>query len=310
MAVGTITLAESGVLSFHIADGKLCKDLEQSKFYACFPDMILLAVECADLMIYDIEVPGGVERKNIELVLNNELSYLLPLNLDEVCWGYKQNSENHFSVYVLKKERFYAILAIISQNNLFCDVICPVLPETLPDDLRNFVPVALNIPKDNRPVRNKTSRILYFLLLAISVVMYGLVFWGKYSAFQKEYSVLKSETTAKNRQFKQIQNEFGKLSSEKELLEQVNALNLKLDSLLPLLQELNAMLPKHMWITNYVQHSNTVDLTIQSSQDEPNFYRHLSQAKSFKIVNLRKSRGGNSTVIFYVKLQGGRNEQP
>lgn len=310
MAVGTIILTESGTLSFYIADGKLSKELEQPSFYACFPDMILLAVECADLMIYDIEVPGGVERKNIELVLNNELSYLLPLNLDEVCWGYKQNSENHFSVCVLKKERFDSILTKVSQDNLFCDVICPVLPETLPDDWRKFVPVTLTIPKENRPVRNKTSRILYFLLLAISVVMYGLVFWGKYSAFQKEYSVLKSETTAKNRQFKQIQNEFGKLSSEKELLEQVNALNLKLDSLLPLLQELNAMLPKHMWITNYVQHSNTVDLTIQSSQDEPNFYRHLSQAKSFKIVNLRKSRGGNSTVIFYVKLQGGRNEQP
>jgi hypothetical protein len=70
-------------------------------------------------------------------------------------------------------------------------------------------------------------------------------------------------------------------------------------------QEMPQQLPKHMWITNYVQHGNTIDLTIQSSQDETNFYRHLSQAKSFKIVNLRKSRGGNSTVIFYVKLQGG-----
>ena len=310
MAVGTIILAESGALSFHVSDGKLCKDLERSKFYACFPEIIFLAAECSDLMIYDIEIPRCVERKNIELVLNNELSYLLPLEPDEVRWGYKHNSENHFSVYVLKKDRFDSILTIVSKDDLVCDVICPVQPGTLPDNLQKFIPVTLSVPKENRPVRNKTSRVLYFLLLAISVIIYGLVFWGKYSAFQKEYSVLRSETTAKNRQFKQIQNEFGKLSSEKELLDQLNALNLKLDSLLPLLLELNAMLPKHMWITNYVQHSNTVDLTIQSSQDEPNFYRHLSQAKSFKIVNLRKSRGGNSTVIFYVKLQGGRNEQP
>ena len=305
MAVGTIVLTESGSLSFHIADGKLSKELEQPRFYACFPEMILLAVECADLMIYDIEIPGGVERKNIELVLNNELSYLLPLNFDEVCWGYKQNSENHFSVCVLKKERFDSILTIVSQNSLFCDVICPVLPETLPDDLRKFVPVTLTIPKENRPVRNKTSRILYFLLLLISVTMCGFIFWSKYSTFQKEYTVLKSATADKNRQFKQIQSDFGKLSTEKELLDQIKGLNLKMNSLLPLLHELNTMLPKHMWITNYVQHGNTIDLTIQSSQDEPNFYRHLSQAKSFKIVNLRKSRGGNSTVIFYVKLQGG-----
>ena len=305
MAVGTIVLTESGSLSFHIADGKLFKEIEQPKFYARFPEMILLAAECPDLMIYDIEVPNGVERKNIESVLKNELSYLLPLELDDVRWGYKQNSVNHFSVYVLKKERFDSILTKVSQDNLFCDVICPVLPETLPDDLRKFVPVTLTISKENRPVRNKTSRILYFLLLVISVTICGFILWGKYSTFQKEYTVLKSETADKNRQFKQIQSEFGKLSLEKELLDQVKGLNLKMDSLLPFLHELNTMLPKHMWITNYVQHGNTIDLTIQSSQDEPNFYRHLSQAKSFKIVNLRKSRGGNSTVIFYVKLQGG-----
>ena len=305
MAVGTIVLDESGSLSFHIADGKLSKELEQSKFYACFPEMILLAAECPDLMIYDIEVPNGVERKNIESVLKNELSYLLPLELDDVRWGYKHNSGNHFSVYVLKKESFESILSIISQNNLVCDIFCPVLPEPLPDDLQKFVPITLTIPKENRPVRNKTSRILYFLLLLISVTMCGFIFWSKYSTFQKEYSVLKSATADKNRQFKQIQSDFGKLSTEKELLDQIKGLNLKMNSLLPLLHELNTMLPKHMWITNYVQHGNTIDLTIQSSQDEPNFYRYLSQAKSFKIVNLRKSRGGNSTVIFYAKLQGG-----
>ena len=305
MAVGTIVLTESGSLSCHIADGKLFKELEQSKFYARFPEMILLAAECPDLMIYDIEVPNGVERKNIESVLKNELSYLLPLELDDVRWGYKHNSGNHFSVYVLKKESFESILTTISKNNLVCDIFCPVLPETLPDDLQKFVPITLTIPKENRPVRNKTSRILYFLLLVISVAICGFLFWGKYSTFQKEYSVLKSATADKNRQFKQIQSDFGKLSSEKELLDQIKASNLKLDSLLPILHELNSLLPKHMWITNYVQHGNTIDLTIQSSQDEPNFYRHLSQAKSFKIVNLRKSRGGNSTVIFYAKLQGG-----
>ena len=45
MAVGTIVLDESGTLSFYIADGKQSKELEQTKFYACFPEMILLAVE-------------------------------------------------------------------------------------------------------------------------------------------------------------------------------------------------------------------------------------------------------------------------
>ena len=45
--------------------------------------------------------------------------------------------------------------------------------------------------------------------------------------------------------------------------------------------------------------------TIESSKDEPNFFRHLSGAKGFKVISLRKSRGGNSTVIFYVKIKGG-----
>ena len=231
MAIGTIVLTESGTLSFHIADGKLSKELEQSKFYALFPEKILLAVECLDLMIYDIEIPNSVERRNIESVLKNELSYCLPLQLDDVRWGYKHNSDNHYSIYVLRKERVDSILTTISKNNLVCDIFCPVFPEILPDDLQKFVPITLTIPEENRPVRNKTSRILYFLLLVISIAICGFIFYGKYSTFQKQYSILKFATADKNRQFKQIQSNFGKLSSEKELLDQIKTSNLKIDSL-------------------------------------------------------------------------------
>lgn len=305
MAVGTILLRDSGVFSFHIADGKKVREFDRSKFYERNPDVIWFAAACPDLMIYEIEIPGGVDRKNIELILGNELSYRLPLELEDVRWGYRHGPDNRFLVYVLTRKRFDSILTVISKNDFTCDFFCPLPQEKVPDEQDRIIPVSLSIPKENRPVRNRTSRILYFLLLLLSLAMFGSILWEKYGNFQREYNNLKSMTSNKGREFKQIQDEFGKLSAEKELSDQISGLGLNLDSLMPTLCELNVMLPKHMWITNYVQHSNVIDITIQSSQDEPNFFRHLSSAKTFKIVNLRKSRGGNSTVIFYAKLKGG-----
>ena len=46
--------------------------------------------------------------------------------------GLKNKAPNMDTLELLKKERFDSILTKVSQDNLFCDVICPVLPETLP----------------------------------------------------------------------------------------------------------------------------------------------------------------------------------
>ena len=308
MSIGAIIKKQSGMLSFYIVDGEVYKELEQTQFYTSLPENIYFLPESPDLMVYDIEIPTKIEYKNIELVLCNELSYLLPVELDDVRWGYKRNTDTRFSIYVLKKEHFDSCITFITNNNLTCDYLYPMSPETSPEDLCKFVPVTMTIPKEIRPVRNKAYRVFYFVLLIISAILCGSIFWNKYAIFHREYITLKTAIANKNKEFKRIQHEFGKLMSEKELLVKIRGLNLNMNSLLPILHELNAKLPKHMWITNYVQHSNIIDLTIQSSQDEPNFFRHLSLAETFKIINLRKSRSGNSTVIFYAKLQGSSNE--
>lgn len=307
MTIGIIQIDEEKQFSFQISDGKVCRDIEKSNFEKQYFDQIICIAQSDNLMIYNIILPPGIERKNIENALQNELEYLLPLDVSEIVWSFQGNGENHFSIRVLRKEKFSAILESLKQHDLRCDTVYPV--SNLSDfDLtcvKTFSPVSMQIPKDIRPVRNKFSKAIYWLLVAIAIFLLAAVYVEKYNFFSKENLQLSTVITQNTKVFRSIQQDLGNLSKEKELFDKISNLKLNLQPALPLLQELSQMLPGHMWIINYVQHGEIIDITIESSKDEPNFFRHLSGAKNFKIISLRKSRGGNSTVIFYVKLKGG-----
>ena len=58
-----------------------------------------------------------------------------------------------------------------------------------------------------------------------------------------------------------------------------------------------------MWVTNYSQNYDSADLTLSASKDEPNLYRLIGENETYAIMNLRKSRGYNDTVSFFVKLR-------
>ena len=307
MTIGIIQIDEEKSISFCSSDGKLCRDWTKDSFIKQYFDAIICVVKCNTLMIYDLALPSGIEQKNIVNTLQHELEYLLPLDLSETVWGYQNNGENNFSISVLRKEKFTEICDLLKQSALQCDNFYPVhdISDFDLSAFKRFSPVTMQVSKDIRPVRNKLSKVIYWLLLITATVLLITVYVEKYKVFRKENQQLSAVIAKNTKMFRATQQEFGKLSTEKELFDKIGNLKLNLQPVLPVLQELSWMLPAHMWIINYVQHGEIIDITIESSKDEPNFFRHLSGAKSFTIISLRKSRGGNSTVIFYVKLKGG-----
>ena len=306
MTIGIIQIDEGKSISFCSSDGKLCRNRTKESFVKQYFDAVICVVTCSKLMIYDITLPSGIEQKNIANTLQHELEYLLPLDLSETVWGYQNNGENNFSILVLRKEKFTEICDLLKQSALQCDNFYPV-HDTSDFNLatfKRFSPITMQVSRDIRPVRNKFSKVIYWLLLITAAVLLITVYVEKYKVFSKENQQLSAVIAKNTKIFRTTQQEFGKLSTEKELFDKIGNLNLNLQPVLPVLQELSLMLPTNMWIINYVQHGEFIDITIESSKDEPNFFRHLSRAKSFKIISLRKSRGGNSTLIFYVKLKG------
>ena len=296
MTFGIIHVDDGKPVSFQVTDGRIYRDLEMVDFKEQYFDQVLCIARFDNLMVYNITLPQGIKRKNIINALKNELNYLLPLDISAIVWCVQFCEENIFSVQVLLKEKFVASIECLKQHNLKCDILYPVLKVSDFDlmSLKNFSSESMQIPKEIRPVRNKLSKMIYWFLFTAAILLFISVYIGKYRNFDKENT----------KAFRVIQQEFSNLSTEKELFEKIGNLKPNLQSVFPVLQDLSQMLPKHMWIINYVQHGEMIDMTIESSKDESNFFRFLSGAKKFQVISLRKSRGGNSSVVFYIKLKG------
>ena len=306
MTTGIIQIDDKKSIAFRIFDGKRYRNSECKAFANQYFDVICCIAQFNDLVVYHMTLPQGIERKNIISALLHELEYVLPINFAEIVWGYHADGGNKFSVYVLRKEKFTDIIDLLKKQRLQCDILYPVqnLTSSVTMDFNNFVSVSMNVPKNNRPARNKLLKTFYWLFLIASIVLLIKIQIDKFQVFCQENRKISSIIDQHTRIYRTVQQEFSKLSAEKKLLKKMNELKFNLQSVFPLMQELSRMLPSHMWITNYAQHGDIIDLTIESSKDEPNFFRHLSGAKNFQIISLRKSRGGNSTIIFYVKLKG------
>ena len=305
MTIGIIKSEKSGEFSFSISDGKILKMIDRTFFDCQYFESIYLVSDVAGTMVYDITVPTGLESRNIESVLLGELEYRLPVDIENVVWGYLKISAIEFKILAMRKDKFEHILSATSKQGITCDFVYPASLLSKDGGFGKFIPVTMNVPKELKPVRHRASRMLYALLILFVFLVCGFIFFEKHQNFQAQFSRLRPVTNQLNNELKQAQSRFGKLSTEKELLEQITAQRLNLSPILPDLLELTKKLPDYMWVTNYLQNGEMLDITIEAGKDEPNFYRLLADSKRFKIVNLRKSRGANETVIFYLKLKGG-----
>lgn len=306
MAIGIVQVSAEGELTFAVFDGRGLRTLDRVRFAALYLDGIYFLPPSDHSLCYEVETPPGVERRNLKTILQEELRYRLPIELDEVVWGYREAARHKFILYVLKRGDFEDFLRTLREHGVCCDFICPQPTPAAAGELAKFTPVTMEIPKELRPARNRVPRLLYFLLLFLVLVVCIWIFNGKYQSFQTESRKLQELSRQYRQEQKRLQAEAGRLAADKDLYERIQGMKLNLVSTFPVFQELTTRLPEYMWVSNFVWNGDFLDITIESSRDEPNFYRLLAGAKPFEIVNLRKSRGARSAVVFYVKLKGGK----
>ena len=125
----------------------------------------------------------------------------------------------------------------------------------------------------------------------------------RYDDFAGERRKLARIRSLWEKELRSERRRFGELSSDRELLAALRAAKLDTPPVSPVLTRLTGELPKTMWVTNYSQNYDSADLTLSASKDEPGLYNQIGENRNYAIVNLRKSRGYNDTVSFFVKLR-------
>ncbi len=307
MIIGQIEYGEDEKLIFSICKDREQKTVSPDYFKSQFFDLIWFLIPAVNTMIYDIHLPAVIPARNLSSVLTRELSYRLPVDPASVVWCYKKLTPQDFRILVMPGHRMEHYIALLRQHALTLDRFVPA--QLLEPDGRfdTIYPELLHVPKDLRVVRHRNWKRLYWLLLFLCATVLAGIGHEKYRIYRQESDRLQAIKTELAAELRQLQGQFGALAAEQELQNTLRSLSFDLEPLLPRLEELNRKLPAHMWITNYLQNGSSMDIAIESREDEPNFYRQL-EGTYYRLINLRKSQGSNGATVFYVKLKGAGHE--
>lgn len=265
-------------------------------------DFVCLLGSPARTVVYDISLPASLKRSAEREVLFGELAARLPVPAESVCWFYRNCGNGLYHVCAVHREEIVRQLEFAASRSLKFDALIPAALADTPETILQVIPGEA-LPGKYRPVRCRNLKKLYFVLLALTVVLLGVSVFRRYDDFAGERRKLARIRSLWEKELRSERRRFGELSSDRELLAALRAAKLDTPPVSPVLTRLTGELPKTMWVTNYSQNYDSVDLTLSASKDEPNLYRLIGENETYAIMNLRKSRGYNDTVSFFVKLR-------
>ena len=253
-------------------------------------------------MVYDISLPASLRRSAEREVLFGELAARLPVPAESVCWFYRNCGNGLYRVCAVHREEIGRQLEFAASRSLKFDALIPAALADTPETILQAIPGEA-LPGKYRPARCRNLKKLYFALLALTVVLLGVSVFRRYDDFAGERRKLARIRSLWEKELRSERRRFGELSSDRELLAALRAAKLDTPPVSPVLTRLTGELPKTMWVTSYSQNYDSADLTLSASKDEPGLYNQIGENGNYAIVNLRKSRGYNDTVSFFVKLR-------
>lgn len=265
-------------------------------------DFVCLLGNPARTVVYDISLPASLKRSMEREVLFEELTVRLPVPRESVCWFYRACGDGKFRVCAVHREEMARLLEFARLHSLKFDLVIPAALAETPETILQVVP-GETLPEDFRPIRCRGLKNLCLGLFALTVVLLGVVISVRYQDFARERDRLAGIRAIWEKELREERRQFGELSADQELLQELRTAKLDTPFVLPVLRRLTSGLPKTMWVTNYSQNYDSADLTLSASKDEPNLYRLIGENETYAIMNLRKSRGYNNTVSFFVKLR-------
>ncbi len=140
------------------------------------------------------------------------------------------------------------------------------------------------------------------MLAATLVVLSGTGFL-RYQDFSREHQRLAEITRDWEKTLREERQQFAELSAEQERLLELQAAGIDAPPASPTLTQLTVNLPQTMWVTHYSQNYDTADITLSAVRDESDLYNRIGETDHYRIVNLRKNRGYNDTITYFIKLR-------
>lgn len=266
------------------------------------PDFLCFLTHSPKTVVYDISLPASLKRSVEREVLFGELAARLPVPAESVCWFYRNCGNGLYHVCAVHREEIVRQLEFAASRSLKFDALIPAALADTPETILQVIPGEA-LPGKYRPVRCRGLKNLSLALFALTIVLLGVVISLRYQDFARERDRLAGIRSAWEKELREERRRFGELSADQELLQELRTAKIDAPFVLPVLGRLTSGLPKTMWVTNYSQNYDSADLTLSASKDEPNLYRLIGENETYAIMNLRKSRGYNDTVSFFVKLR-------
>ncbi len=253
-------------------------------------------------VVYEIALPGRLRRTMERVVLFGELAARLPVSPESVHWFYRSCGDGLYLVCAVHGEEMDRLFGLADARRMKFDLLVPAKLAEKPEELLQVIP-GKGVPERFRPVRCRRLKSLYLVLLLSCIGFLGAVVCSRYLDFAGEKERLREIGVLRENELREERRRFGELSAERETLAELRSAKVDTPPVSPVLSRLSSELPATMWLTSYAQNYDTADLTLSASKDEPGLYNLIGENESYAIVNLRKSRGVNDTISFFIKLR-------
>jgi len=284
--------------------------------------VIYLVAELPHTAVFDIEIPAPLTGVTLENALRFELEQLIPLPLEQVSWNFRRLSSgiHQFRICATRRDEIDAILEKLAAAGLCCDYVLPsqlLLKPSVTSSAETVSPSELLlgylpgdptgkklhlrgdlVPPRLRPPRNRRGRLLYQILTGCAVLLLFLLLVVRFRQFSSEYRMLQEEHAVLEQKLQETENFSKQLVQMNELAQRIKDAKIGTASVLPILADLNERLPEYMYLANYQQNADQIDLVIVSTHDDPNLPRILLGSKLYQ-SDLRKTVQPDSQVTTF-----------
>ena len=159
------------------------------------------------------------------------------------------------------------------------------------------------MPRGILPVRYRLLRKINLILMLFGLIFASVVLIERSSRSYSHYEALERKNSALRVELKKLQARNFQLGEEEKLLKEYHDLRVGCAGLENVLLEMTQKIPSYMWVKAFRISNNTLEMTIESSKDDINFYSTLKKGKLYELKNLRKNRGRSESFDYTVTLE-------
>ncbi len=305
MRVGLVVMEQGGRATVQISPGgrNSCGLTGATGKELSHCDWVTLVLGGLSMLYYQLEIPAGMARKLLVPLLREKLASVLPIEPADICWFFRPAQNHWYEIAVARRSDIEARLAEVPADLRF-DQLLPEGWSEEPGRIRDAVMADAQWLTRYRPPRYRRTRwCLRGTLFGLCVVT-ALIVWRGGADFQREAAAQAAALEQLRTVLRGERQRSAELMAQQELLTLLRERGAVPASPLPVLAALTNQLPDEMWVTNFSQNGDAMELSINSTRDEVNLYRRLEASDVYRIVNLRKNRGPRNTTVYYLKLQG------